>query len=196
MKIYLPKRLGLFFAKNPLPWFESPLNWIFLVFKIHIKGGLNYKTMRAACTWSPPFESFFALRGQLCNLNPSNYNTFWLILLRNFFKYSRDCGLPRRPWANAGRKKLKNPSKNPHINLNYGYGAIHENVPKLRILRKIPNPVNFYSSGINQAEYKRMQVVCMKRSKIFETGETKKLFATKLFVLVSSWTTSMKYNAL
>ena len=30
--------------------------------------------------------------------------------------------------------------KNPRINQNYGYGAIHENVPKLRILRKIANP--------------------------------------------------------
>ena len=29
--------------------------------------------------------------------------------------------------------------KNPRIDQNYGYGAIHENVPKLCILRKMRN---------------------------------------------------------
>ena len=29
----------------------------------------------------------------------------------NRIKYSRDCGWPRQPWPNAGRKKSKNPQK-------------------------------------------------------------------------------------
>ena len=34
-------------------------------------------------------------------------------------------------------RSARKPEKNPHINQNYGYGAINENIPKLRILHKM-----------------------------------------------------------
>ena len=42
--------------------------------------------------------------------------------------------------------------KNPRNNQNYGYGTIHENVPKLRVLRKLTKEISKYTKENMQAE--------------------------------------------
>ena len=52
--------------------------------------------------------------GQLRIANPTlggTHTIFWPLWSNNYNHYSRDCGWPRRPWPNSGRKKAKKRSK-------------------------------------------------------------------------------------